>query len=95
MTTIHLLPKVDCRWGAPMGRVDSLPQNNVKPQKLYLRRVRLNGGGYDSSGAYWGLGAPLWRCYDDTGKSSFLRANSREIAQETIREEYPDARFYR
>jgi hypothetical protein len=25
-----------------------------------LRRVRINGGGYDSSGRYWGSGQPLY-----------------------------------
>ncbi len=29
--------------------------------KLHLVEVRIDSGGYDSGGAYWGLGSPLWR----------------------------------
>lgn len=28
--------------------------------KVYLRRVRINNGGYDRPGSYWGTGQPLY-----------------------------------
>lgn len=31
-----------------------------KPEPLCVRRVRLNRGGYDARGSYWGLGQKLW-----------------------------------
>lgn len=31
-----------------------------------LRRIPINGGGYDSGGAYWGIGAPLYWYYSET-----------------------------
>ena len=33
--------------------------------KVYLQRVRLNNGGYDSTGSYWGTGAPLYHFQAD------------------------------
>ena len=29
---------------------------------INVTRVRLDTGGYDTAGAYWGIGAPLWYC---------------------------------
>lgn len=46
--------------GADMGRVSTLPIGSG-PLKMHLLRVRLDSGGYDSSGAYWGHGKPLYR----------------------------------
>jgi hypothetical protein len=46
--------------GAMRGR-------SVRPSELHAERVRLNQGGYDSSGRYWGQGAPLYHVYDDQG----------------------------
>jgi len=65
--------------------------------KITLQRVRLDSGGYDSQGAYWGLGEPLyWAAadapfeYDET-----FRAADREEAREHVRATFPRARFYR
>jgi hypothetical protein len=67
-----------------------------EPLKLYLQRVRLNSGGYDSGGAYWGLGAPLYAYFDESGEFSHcIRASSRQKAKEAIRREFPEALFYR
>ena len=42
--------------GAPRGRADV---GTVCAGLLYDRVVRLNKGGYDAGGAYWGTGKPL------------------------------------
>lgn len=59
-----------------------------------LRKVRLDSGGYDESGAYWGRGAPLyrWTLGDESGT---LRASTRELAKAPLRERFPFVRFYR
>lgn len=51
----------DPRRGASLGRPDrpSLGAGAVV-SKFYLQRVRINSGGYDSGGAYWGIGSPLY-----------------------------------
>lgn len=45
--------------GASMGRSPWLPEE-PSPDKVYIQRVRLDNGGYDPGGAYWGTGAPLY-----------------------------------
>lgn len=84
---------VNCKYGAPMGRHGS---RAGQPDKLHLRRVRLDSGGYDSGGAYWGIGAPLYEVFDDDGEySDYFRASSRDAAKAIIRESLPDVKFYR
>jgi hypothetical protein len=39
----------------------------VRPSQVRAERVRLDRGGYDPSGRYWGTGAPLYRVTDDDG----------------------------
>ena len=71
MRTINkIIYKVDCKYGAPMGRnnVGELPHTitsgpNCKIFKKHQKRVfdcavPMNGA-YDSGGAYWGLGPQL------------------------------------
>lgn len=79
--------------GAALGR----PGLRCTPaSRLYLRRVRVDQGGYDALGTYWGIGAPLWWCADDDGEVDFvLRAADRARAKDIVREQYPDARFWR
>lgn len=76
MATITLEP-VSCRYGAPMGRQDSPSIEAVLPAFVHLVRVRLNSQGYDSGGAYWGHGAPLYVAQDDDGNRQFERGHSR------------------
>lgn len=57
-----------------------------------LRRHRLNRQGYDSSGAYWGSGNPLYvlefRADGHTStESAFFRAASRDIAMDKAKAE--------
>ena len=81
-----------------MGRA-AKPGPADLPYKFRLARVRIDAGGYDPGGAYWGLGAPLYWARDDATHGApvelFLRAGDREAAKAKIRESYPAARFYR
>lgn len=83
--------------GSQMGRRSSRVRS-TEPVKCYLRRVKMSACGcYDSEGAYWGQGAPLYRCNFDLGDSNediFLRAHSRADAKEQIREQLPHAKFF-
>ena len=84
-----------------MGRPSS--GHGAEPTTPFtLRRVSINQGGYDSGGAYWGTGAPLYyfEAYeecdgDETEISDFIRASSREHAKDIITARYPGARFKR
>jgi hypothetical protein len=93
--TINPTPDVNCRYGAPMGRPDHTeddPALAVLP--FTLRRIRINSGGYDSGGAYWGIGTPLYWASNDVVERWF-RAPGREAAKNHIRKEFPDAKFCR
>ena len=66
--------------------------------KMSLRRLYLNSGGYDSSGAYFGHGLPIYIYSGETESDEIwgtLRAGSRESAKAQIRATYPSATFYR
>ncbi len=88
--------------GAQLGRPTTDPDTvPPAPFRFYLQRVRLDAGGYDSGGAYWGTGAPLYRFEAGEGPdeladwpSGFLRARTRADAKRQLRETYPAARFY-
>lgn len=90
------LAKAYDRYGASMGRRDHHAADRTAPIKLRLARVRLDSGGYDSGGAYWGVGSPLFCAWSDEEEVQFfLRADSREAAKIKVRTIYPNARFYR
>lgn len=98
-----ILPAVNCRYGAPLGRGQSHAIDRSAPIRFHLVRVRLNSGGYDSGGAYWGFGRPLYWAsaeeipaqYDRDYVDRFYRADDRDDAKAQVRAEYPNARFYR
>ena len=84
---------VSCKYGAPMGRHG---HTGGEPDKVHLRRVRLDNGGYDSGGAYWGIGATLYEVFDNDGTyTDYFRASSRDAAKAIVRESLPDVKFYR
>lgn len=86
--------RVSCKYGAPMGRGHS----PLGSGKVHLARVRLDSGGYDKGGAYWGTGEPLWCAWDDEGGEVYLRAASRDATKAAILANHPDSeavRFYR
>ncbi|MEL7519943.1 MAG: hypothetical protein AAFN48_13425 [Pseudomonadota bacterium] len=93
----------DPRRGASLGRSNTSGDPD-ECWKFYLVRVRLDNGGYDSGGVYWGHGEPLWR-YEAADlvyapgnlglPSGFVRAVNRDAARRCIREDYPKSRFFR
>jgi len=91
---------VNSTYGAPMGRHEAKGDPDW-PYRFSLQRVRLNSGGYDDGGAYWGHGAPLWYASAVSGDEGvanvemFFRAKDRTAARAVILDEYPEARFYR
>jgi hypothetical protein len=104
------LSKVHSKYGAPMGRggetLDGFCSAYAgfaeSSDRVQLARVYLNSGGYDSGGAYWGHGAPLYRAlFEAHGDywECWLRANSRDEAKRHIQEGTSalglKARFYR
>ena len=100
---------VSSKYGAPMGRNGCRPLDFNAPLKFYLRRVPLNSGGYDSGGAYWGHGSPLYYAcsvdevrphnpYGPPGElrqvELFARAYDRDDAKAIVRQECPHATFF-
>lgn len=69
-----------------MSSTVTQPDNQVTDTKVYLNRVRLSQGGYDSGGSYWGVGQPLYQFeFDDSREayaSEFIRADDREHAKD-------------
>lgn len=73
---------VPSTYGAPMGR-HSAPDLDTTPRSVRLFRVRLDSGGYDDGGAYWGLrptGRALWCARDKDGDEQFTDAATRNQA---------------
>ena len=66
-----------------------------QPRRFYLQKARLDSGGYDQGGAYWGLGEPVYIAQDedDTIQRTY-RATSRAHAKQQLRAEFPHARFF-
>ena len=89
------LPKAYSERGADMGRRSHYPYDFKKPIKLRLERIRLDSGGYDNGGAYWGTGIPLYMASAEEDIRFFLRADNREVAKLKIRADYPNVTFYR
>jgi len=64
-------------------------------------RVRLDSGGYDDGGAYWGIGMPLY-CIENeedehgVGNRMFHRAMNRDDAKQAGRDNFgKDIVYYR
>ena len=104
------LPNVSSRYGAPMGRRESLPADPAAPIKLRLVHVPFVDLCYDRGGAYWGMPANLYHAQsveavamspDWMGENEphaavlFVRASSHRDAKEKIRARVPGARFFR
>lgn len=95
MSSKDVTPEVSSKYGAPMGRNTGPHYLTTEGGRITLFRVRINSGGYDSGGAYWGLGAPLWYVGDPDGNGWFFRASGRDAAKAAILKDWPDAKFYR
>lgn len=86
----------DPRRGAALGRpgVSDAPRDAAF--KLVLRRVRIDSGGYDPNGTYFGIGRPIyWYANDEGTIDGTTRADDRAHARRIVLERYPNARFYR
>ncbi|SRR6266404_403747 len=70
---------------------ERIPDSPAKPAKIKvtLQKIRLNNGGYDRSGAYWGVGSPLYiaMCTYASGDevTYYFRARDRDHAKEIVR----------
>lgn len=81
--------------GSMMGRQDSIPVD-YNGEKLRVRRVPLDSGGYDAGGAYWGIGSPLYCAFGETATEqlyAFVRAASRKEAIAKIQTLITNPRF--
>ena len=98
---------VSSRFGAQMGRESRDSYTTKSGEVIHmtvtkdaapmrLARVRLDRGGYDQGGAYWGVGEPLYE-YEAhlTDINGFVRGWTREKAKQAVRDIHPNARFYR
>lgn len=93
------LSNVSSRYGAPMGRSNTLPADKSLSCKLHLVRLQWVDGDYDEGGAYWGRNGcnHVYRAYGDVGEVAaevFVRAITHAAAKALVREELPNARFY-
>lgn len=85
------LRKVDCIYGAPMGRQSCPVSGKCRLQRMYLPY----DNAYDSGGAYWGIGDPLYVCEDREGHQYFVRALTRDQVKQLIKLLNPTITFYR
>jgi len=79
--------------GAALGRPTIQDASTDFAERLFLRRVRLDSGGYDGNGTYFGIGAPLyWVASEDGDIDYMLRAGDRETARGKVLARYPKAK---
>lgn len=71
-----LLPMCSSLYGAPMGRRDDALDFS-EPNSVNLFEVKLDSGGYDNGGAYWGVGENPIFVARQGGAIQFVRARSR------------------
>lgn len=84
----------DPRRGAAMGRGSRHTPNYAG--KLYIRNIRLDTGGYDKNGTYFGHGEPLYWIASENGAVDYMvRAANRDDAKQKARSLYPRATFAR
>lgn len=89
----------DPKRGAALGRHD-VHGPEAFGGKLYLRRVYLDQGGYDSNGTYFGHGEPLYWAANESGRGQpeidfVLRAADRRFARLKVLQRYPAAKVRR
>ena len=89
------------RYGGLMGRRDTVLSSGVGKYHLY-KMTMVGYGSYDSGGAYWGQGNPvfgyMYRAYrqlDEGLEQCFVRAVDRNKAKEEVRKIFKGATFYR
>ena len=86
----------DPKRGAALGRHSYLG-SPLFDGKFLLRGIRLDRGGYDCNGTYFGVGQPLFwfASPHEDGIDDVLRATNREDARQQILKRYPKAKFFR
>lgn len=90
------LPKANCRYGAPLGRYNTATCPELTARFNLVLMPLSDGGGYDSGGAYWGAGDPMYHAYaDNTNQEMFIRAKNREDAKTQVLAKFKNAKFYR
>ena len=86
MQRLSPFPKLDCKYGAPMGRnSDNLA---LDPQLDLPETIAVAGpaGEYDAGGAYWGTSpseGPVWAVWRKGKRAegiAYVRAASRDAA---------------
>lgn len=86
----------DPKRGAALGRPDRPSLFPQVSRKFYLQRIRLDSGGYDSGGAYWGCDPRLyWATCPNGSIDFFFRARDRDAAKAEVLLRHPGARFFR
>lgn len=94
--TMHATPPAGSARGAPFGRPSFTAADTAPGARVYLFRVHVHASGYDSGGAYWGVGQPLYYFTTaDGAESGYLRAADRDHAKDKVRQLHPGARFFR
>jgi len=91
------LPKAYSQYGASMGRRDNItePAYHVKFQ---LQKMQINSGGYDTGGAYWGVGMPMYHAAGygaEELQEMFFRARDRAQAREIVKAKFKNCKFWR
>ena len=77
-------------------RLERVIKKEDSTKRFYLRRHPIDAQGYDSSGGYWGIGAPLWYYMsEDCEDEDHIRASNRAAAKAALRVFYPNATFFR
>lgn len=87
----------DPKRGAALGRA-TINKSEIETfnTPLTLRRVRLDSGGYDSNGTYFGIGQPLFWCASNDGTVDMtFRAANRNEAKSIMLRKCHQAKFYR
>lgn len=76
-------------YGASMGRRPTSPTLAENRTKCRLFQVRLDRGGYDPGGAYWGTGQTLYCLTDNDGEAiGYIRADDRDHAKLKLSREH-------
>ncbi len=92
------LPKVSCKYGAPMGMCDILPPDVTLPIKLHLVKQKWVDGDYLKNGAYFGGGSGdyIFWAYSDfhDNVEVYVRCVSRKYARIKVLDILPNAKFY-
>ena len=83
----------DITRGAAFGRPRIHDESAEFSGEITLRKVRLDQGGYDPNGTYFGIGRPLyWYANAEGTIDGMLRDDSRTGARAQVLAKYPKAR---